>query len=111
MFVVMASVAAFGSADDLAQFCEHGSRREMLRSRFRDAKVNDLDNGQAIVQRDHHIGGLDVSVYNTLLMSVLYRMADVDEELQSSLESRFDSARRNAKGVCRFVTRQPCEEA
>ena len=51
--------------------------------RLGDAKVDHLRHGSAVVQGDHHVGGLDVAVDDPLLVSVLDRTADIDKQLQT----------------------------
>ena len=47
-----------------------------------DAEVDDLGDRHAVVERDHHVGGLDVAMDDPLLMGVLHGLADLDEQLQ-----------------------------
>ena len=51
-------------------------------SRFRDAEINHLRHRHSVVQRDQDIRRLDVAVDDALLMRVLDRVADLDEQAQ-----------------------------
>src|SRR5262245_22400103 len=53
-----------------------------LPGRLGDAEVDHLGHRLAVVRRDEDIGGLYVAVDDALLMSVLHRLADGDEQLQ-----------------------------
>ena len=46
------------------------------------AEVDDLGNGLGVLDRDEHVGGLDVSVDDRLLMRVLHAFADLLEQFQ-----------------------------
>ena len=46
------------------------------------AEVDDLGHRLAVVGRDQHVGRLDVAVDDPLLMRVLDRLADGDEQLE-----------------------------
>ena len=50
--------------------------------RLGDAEVDHLGHGRAVVQRDQHVGGLEVAVDDPLLVRVLHGLADRDEQLQ-----------------------------
>ena len=53
-----------------------------LLGRFGDAKVDHLRHRHAVVQGDQDIRGLDVAVDDPLLMGVLDRVANLDEQLE-----------------------------
>ena len=46
------------------------------------AEVDHLGHRLAVVQRHQHVGGLDVAVDDPLLVGVLDRLADRDEQLE-----------------------------
>ena len=47
-----------------------------------DAEVDDLGHRKGVVERDQHVGGLEVAVDDALLVGVLHGLADGDEQLQ-----------------------------
>ena len=61
------------------------SDRQSLANRLRNPEVDDLGDGYPIVQRHQDIGRLDVAVDDPLLMRVLHRVADRNEQLQPLL--------------------------
>ncbi len=56
-----------------------------LVDRLGHAEVDDLGDRHPVVERDQHVGGLDVAVDNPLLMGMLHRMANRDEQFQTLL--------------------------
>ena len=72
-----------GRADKLAQLGIDGQVRQPAFRGFGDAKINDLRHRQAIMQRNQDVRGFDVAVNDALLMGVLDRMADLDEQRES----------------------------
>ncbi len=50
--------------------------------RLGDAEVDDLGRGPAVDLGDQHVAGLQVAVDDPLLVGVLHRLADGDEQLQ-----------------------------
>ncbi len=71
-----------GRADHLAELGEQRLLGQPLADRLGDAEVDDLGNGAVVVQRDQHVGRLDVAMDDSLLVGVLNRLADGDEQLQ-----------------------------
>ena len=67
---------------DRAELGEHRLLGQALVDRLGDAEVDDLGHGLAVVERDQHVRRLDVAVDDPLLVGVLDRLADRDEELQ-----------------------------
>ena len=53
-----------------------------LLGRLGHAEVDHLGHRLAVVERDQHVGRLDVAVDDALLVGVLDRLADRDEQLQ-----------------------------
>ncbi len=70
-------------ADHLAELGEERLVGELAVGRLGDAEVDDLRHRHAVVQRHEHVGGLDVAVDDALLVGVLDRVADLDEELEA----------------------------
>ena len=77
----------------LPNWCEHRPLRELLAGRLGDAEVDDLGHRHAVVEADQDVGGLQVAVDDALLVGVLHRVADRNEELQPLL-GRSGGARR-----------------
>ncbi len=69
-------------ADDRAELREHRLLGQPLGDRLGDAEVDHFRDRLAIVESDQHVGRLDVAVDHPLLMRVLDRLADRDEQLQ-----------------------------
>ena len=69
-------------ADHLAVGGKERLFRQLLRGRLGHAEVDHLHNGQAVVQRDHHIGGFDVAVNDALVVRVLDGVTDIDEQFE-----------------------------
>ena len=64
---------------------EAGEQRllgQLLPGRLGHAEVDDLRHRLAVVQGDQDVGRLEVAVDDALLMGVLHRLADGDEQLQ-----------------------------
>ena len=61
---------------------EHRFRVQALRDSFGYAEVDDAGHGLAVDFGDQDVGGLEVTVDDGFLVSVLYAFADFDEELQ-----------------------------
>jgi hypothetical protein len=59
--------------------------RELLLGCLGDAEVDDLGYRHAIVQSDEDVRRLDIAVNDALLMRVLDRLADLDEEIEAVL--------------------------
>jgi hypothetical protein len=57
--------------------------REVARKQLGDAKVDDLGNWLGILITDEDIGGLEVSVQDAAVVSVLHAATDLHEELES----------------------------
>src|SRR5687767_8226248 len=57
-------------------------RERLLRS-LGNSKINDFDHGVGIMQRDEHVGRLDITMNNPFLMRMLDSVTDAHEELQS----------------------------
>ena len=55
---------------------------EPLIDGFGDAEIDDLGRGLAVFDRHQHVGGLEVAMDDPLLMGMLHRLADGDEQLQ-----------------------------
>ena len=55
---------------------------QLLLGRLGHAEVDHLGHRLAVVERDHHVGRLDVAVDDPLLVGVLDRLADRHEQLQ-----------------------------
>ena len=72
-----------GRADQLAVFGKVRLLGQPLLGRLGDAKVDDLGDRFAILLGDQHVGRLEVPVDDPLLMGMLDRLADVDEDPQS----------------------------
>jgi hypothetical protein len=70
-----------GGADDGAGFGD-GLIGQSLLGRLGDAEVDDFRHTPAIDQGHQHVGGLEVAMDDPLLMGVLHRLADSDEQLQ-----------------------------
>ena len=62
----------------LTQLREDRFLRESLRRRFGDAEVNHLDHWLAVVERDHDVRRLQVSVVDPLLMGVTEGVRKLD---------------------------------
>ena len=67
-----------------------------LVDRLGDAEVDHLGDGLAVVERHQDVRGLDVAVDDPLLVRVLDRLADRDEQLQP-LAGRQPVAGRNTR--------------
>ena len=72
-----------GRADELVQFRIDSAVGQAALRGFGDAEVNDLRNRHAVVQGDQNVRRLQVAVDDSLLMCMLYGVADLDEQLQS----------------------------
>ena len=75
----------FERADHRAELGEHRLFGQPLVDRLGDAEVDHLGHGLAVVERHQHVRRLDVAVDDPLLMGVLDRLADGDEQLQPLL--------------------------
>ena len=74
----------------LAVVGEERLLRQLPIDRLGDAEVDDFGDRHAVVERDHHIGGLEVAMDDPLLMGMLDRVADLDEQPgRSRVVSRF----------------------
>ena len=51
--------------------------------------------GASVVQRDQHVGRLEVAVNNPLLMGMLHRLTDGDEQFQPLADRQRCSGRNN----------------
>ncbi len=60
--------------------------RQALADRLGHAEVDLLRDGLAVLEQDQHVGGLDVTVDDALLVGVLDGFADLCEELQPLLD-------------------------
>ena len=60
---------------------------QLLAGRLGHAEVDHLGDRLAVVQRDQHVRRLEVAVDDPLLMGVLHRLADRDEQLQPLVEA------------------------
>ena len=69
-------------ADHLTVAGRYRCGRQLLVDRLGNPEVDDLGDRHAIVQRHQNVGRLDVAVDDALLMGVLDRVADRDEQLQ-----------------------------
>ena len=69
-------------ADDRAELREQRLLGQPLVDRLGHAEVDHLGHGLAVVQRHQHVRRLDVAVDDPLLVGVLDRLADRDEQLQ-----------------------------
>ena len=69
--------------DHLREIREECFFRELLTDRLGDAEVDHLDDLLVVVQRDHDVRRFQVAVDDSLLMSMLNRLADVDEKYQT----------------------------
>ena len=68
-------------ADHLLELREEGQIGQPLRlGRFGHTEVNDLRHRHAVVQRDEDVRGLQIAVDDALLMGMLHRLTDRDEE-------------------------------
>ena len=72
-----------GRADHLLIAREQRLLRELRVGRLRDAEVDDRRLGLAVVQRDEHVGRLDVTMDDALVMRVLDRVAHLGEQPQA----------------------------
>ena len=73
----------YSSVPTIAPSC--GEQRPLgqpLVDRLGDAEVDDLGHRLAVVERDQDVRRLDVAVDDPLLVGVLDRLADRDEQLQ-----------------------------
>ncbi len=73
----------FDRADHLAEFGEHGLFGQALTDSFGDAEVDDFDYGTLVVIGHQNVRGLKIAMDNSLLMGVLHRLADLDEQFQA----------------------------
>ena len=69
-------------ADHLRELRVERLLGQLLADRLGHAEVDHLRHRPAVVQRDQHVGRLEVAVDDPLLMGVLHRLADRDEQLQ-----------------------------
>ena len=69
---------------------------QLLAGRLGDAEVDDLDDRLVVVQGDQHVGRLEVAVDDPLLVGVLHRLADADEQFQP-LPRRADGSGRSSR--------------
>ena len=69
-------------ADDRAVLGEQRLLGQPLVDRLGDAEVDDLGHRLAVVERHQHVRRLDVAVDDPLLVGVLDRLADRDEQLE-----------------------------
>ena len=74
-----------GSADDRPGVGQAQVGEPLFR-RLGDPEVDHLGRGPAVYLGDHHVAGLEVAVDDPLLVSVLHRLADRDEQLQAGLD-------------------------
>ena len=81
-------------ADHLAEAGEQRLLGQLLADRLGDAEVDDLGHRLAVVQRDQDVGRLEVAVDDPLLVGVLDRLADGDEQLQPLARREAGSRRR-----------------
>ena len=72
----------FEGADDGAKLGEHRPLGQPLLDRFGHAEVDHLGLGLAVAEGHQHVGWLDVAVDNPLLVGVLDRPADREEEFE-----------------------------
>jgi hypothetical protein len=72
-------------ANDLAVAGTQGLFGQSLVGCLGDAEVDHFRHGTAVVERDKHIGGLDIAMDNTLLVGVLDRMADIQKQSQAGV--------------------------
>ena len=56
---------------------------QLLAGRLGDSEVDHLGDGPVIVERDHHIGRLNVAMDDPFLVGVLNGMANGDEQLEA----------------------------
>ena len=83
-------------ADQLREAGEQGLFGQLLPGGFGDAEVDHLDHRPAVVQRDQHVGRLEVAVNDALLMGMLHRLADRDEQLQPLADGQLIAGRSNS---------------
>ncbi len=76
-------------ADERVEASEERLVREPALRRLRDAEVDHLRHGHAVVDRDENVRGLDVAVDDPFLVRVLDRVADLDEQLQARGRRQF----------------------
>ena len=69
-------------ADDRAEAGVQRLLGQLLPGRLGHAEVDHLGHRPVVVQRDQHVGRLDVAMDDALLMGVLDRLADGDEQFQ-----------------------------
>ena len=70
-------------ADELLKLREHRLVRQLLLRGLGDAEIDHLGHRHAVVQRDQDVRGLDVAMNDALLMRVLDRLANLDEQLRA----------------------------
>ncbi len=70
-------------ANDLAELREHRLFGQLLINCFGHTKVDDLGHCLIIVLGDQDVGWLEVAMDDPLLMGVLHRLADGDEQFQT----------------------------
>ena len=70
-----------GRAERAAELGVRGGRGESREGRLGDAEVDDLGGRRPVDDRDQHVRRLEVAVDDPLLVGVLHRFADGDEEL------------------------------
>ncbi len=72
----------FQRADDRPEPGDQRPVGQLWPGRLGHAEVDDLRHRLAVIEGDQHVGGLEVAVDDALLMRVLHRLADRDEQLQ-----------------------------
>ena len=72
----------FQRADDRPEAGDQRLVGQLLPGRLGHAEVDDLRHRLAVIEGDQHVGGLEVAVDDALLMRVLHRLADRDEQFQ-----------------------------
>ena len=83
-------------ADHRAELGEQRLLGQLLAGRLGHAEVDHLRHRLAVVQGDQHVGRLEVAVDDPLLVGVLDRLADRDEQLQP-LAAASAGARRSTR--------------
>ena len=70
-------------ADHLCETCVERLLGQFLMDGLGDPKIYHFHDGLVVVQRNQHIGRLDVAVDDSFVMRVLNGLADIDEQFQS----------------------------